>query len=131
MSARRARIRARNKHFIMAVVESDNFQLDDWQEVQAELVIMEPEYSLYCLNLDLQQAFFVKTPADHDITGAPFLFQEEYFRATRNLALDFETFHQLPQKILLRNREDTIHSIGRPLWHHFIKQSIQSASLSL
>jgi len=114
MSASKATIRCHKKHYMMAMVVPEDFECGDWQDADPSIVLADPGYSLYCLDAEKRQAVFVKTPDTVDLTKDPFLFQAQYLHASELLAMDFEDFHRLANKI--RSREEQllfIHSVGR------------------
>ncbi len=79
-----------------------------------EIVLSDPQWSLYCLDRINRQALFVKTPGNLDITDSAFLFQSQFTNAQEVLSIDFSTFHQLASTLQPdSSRILFVHSVGR------------------
>ncbi len=63
--------------------------------VSADIVRTSPNISLYCLDDAAKQAIFVELPPDVDLAKAPFVYQTQYERAQRLIAVPYDTFRQL------------------------------------
>ena len=91
-----------------------NFRLREVGQVPAEKILENPHITLYSLDFENSQAVFVETPADVNLSQAPFYFTTQYEHATRVLTIPFETMVQLAQSVAVdENRLVFIHSIGR------------------
>lgn len=91
-----------------------NFRLREIGQVPAETIVENPHITLYSLDFEHRQAVFVETPADVNLSQAPFYFTTQYKHATRILTIPFDTMVQLAQSVTVdENRLIFIHSVGR------------------
>jgi len=113
MEARTLTIQERGKTGRGAVRPSD-FQVRDGGAIDPQIVLREPNLSLYCLDFEQRQALFVETPQETDLSLAPFLYQAQYAAARRLLQVPFETLHRLAAEVVIDpQRLILIYSIGR------------------
>jgi hypothetical protein len=91
-----------------------NFVLREGEPVPAEIVLDNPDVSLYCLDDDNRQALFVETPPGVDLLKPPFFYLAQYQHAQRVIAVPYDTLHRLadglaggPDNLVL------IYSVGR------------------
>ncbi len=96
------------------IADPGDFVLGSGESIDPQVVIENPNISLYCLDDANQQVLFVETAPGVDLTQAPFYFLAQYEHAQRVIVLPYETFHQLADarrfdssKVIL------IHSVGR------------------
>ncbi len=113
MEARTLIIEDRVKVDIGAVKPSD-FKYLDAGVIDPQIVLHDPNLSLYCLDFEKRTALFVETPPECDLSRVPFYYQTQYEAALRIIEIPFETLHQLaaeaaidPAKLIL------IYSVGR------------------
>lgn len=91
-----------------------NFRLRETGQLPAGRILENPHVTLYCLDWENRQAVFVETPADVDLSQAPFYFATQYEKATRILTTSFETMQQLAKSVSIDdNRLVHIYSVGR------------------
>lgn len=72
-----------------------DFRVTPGEAVNADIICADPALSLYCLDQATQQAIFVELPPEVDLARAPFVYQTQYKRARRLLAVPYTTFRQL------------------------------------
>src|SRR5205085_9625006 len=72
-----------------------DFSLSPGAEVTADIVLKQPNLSLYCLDDAQKEAIFVELRPDVDLATAPFVYQTQYEQAERIIAVPYETFRQL------------------------------------
>jgi len=72
-----------------------DFSLSTGAAVNADIVLNQPNLSLYCLDDAQKRAIFVELPPDVDLAMAPFVYQTQYEQAQRLIAVPYETFRQL------------------------------------
>src|SRR5262245_45776999 len=72
-----------------------DFSLGAGAEVDADIVLNQPNMSLYCLDDAQKCAIFVELPSDVDLAAAPFVYLTQYEQAQRIIAVPYETFRQL------------------------------------
>ena len=91
-----------------------NFRLRETGQLPAEKILENPNITLYSLDFENRQAVFVETPADVNLSQAPFYFVTQYEKAKRILTIPFETMLQLAQSVPVDdNRLVFIYSVGR------------------
>ncbi len=91
-----------------------NFRVSEGESVPAEIVIDDPNVSLYCLDDEQKQAWFVETPPGVDLTQAPFFYVTQYQTAQRLIAVPYNTLHQLADTLpRADDRLLLIYSVGR------------------
>jgi len=76
-----------------------DFSLSTGSEVSADIVLKQPNLSLYCLDDARKEAIFVELPPDVDLAMAPFVYQTQYEQAERVIAVPYETFRQLARAL--------------------------------
>jgi hypothetical protein len=80
----------------------------------AEKILENPHITLYGLDFENRQAVFVETPADVNLSHAPFYFTTQYEEAKRVWTIPFETMVQLAQSGSVEDeRLVLIYSVGR------------------
>jgi hypothetical protein len=73
-----------------------------------------PHISLYGLDFENRWAVFVETPADIDLSQAPFYFNTQFEMARRVLTIPFEAMIQVAKSVTIDdNRLILIYSVGR------------------
>ena len=110
-----------------------DFSCTDGGEVDPNVVVENPQISLYCFDDIDRQAIFVELPADVDLTKAPFVYQSQYENAQRLIAVPYETFNQLAKTLPEIQQPIFIYITGRSgstLLSHVFNDSNVVASLS-
>jgi hypothetical protein len=93
-----------------ALREADDGDGDDLSAVVAERSSVTP----YCLDHKNRRMIFVETPAQTDLSAAPFYYQGQFEMATRLIALPYERAHQIAMRLPARFEELVlIYSVGR------------------
>ena len=90
-----------------------NFVLHEGESVPPEVVLTDPDISLYCLDDDNRQALFVQTPAGVDLLRAPFYYLAQYQHAQRVIAVPYDTLHRLADDLADPANLVLIYSVGR------------------
>jgi hypothetical protein len=104
----------RPRHAPFRGADLRNFRLRETGQVPVGTILENPHISLYGLDLENSQAVFVETPADVNLSQAPFYFVTQYEKAKRVLTIPFETMVQLAQSVPVDdNRLISIYSVGR------------------
>jgi hypothetical protein len=104
--------RLRERSFRLADIR--DFRLRQIGQQPAERILENPHITLYSLDFENRRAVFVETPADVNLSQAPFYFVTQYEKAKRVLTIPFETMLQLTQSVPVdENRLVFIHSVGR------------------
>ena len=91
-----------------------NFRLGEVGQLPAGKILEEPHISLYGLDFEKSQAVFVETPADVNLSHAPFYSVTQFEKAERVLTIPFDTMLGLAQSISVDDaRLISIYSVGR------------------
>ncbi|MEJ2737285.1 MAG: hypothetical protein P8189_27630, partial [Anaerolineae bacterium] len=91
-----------------------NFHLGETGQVPAGKILENPHISLHSLDFDNRQAVFVETPADVNLSHAPFYFVAQYEKAKRLWTIPFVTMVQLAQSVPVDDKRLVlIYSVGR------------------
>ena len=91
-----------------------DFELSERGFVDTQEVLGNPNISLYCLEPEIQQAIFVKTPDAADILAAPFYYLSQFEHAVQVLKVSYETLDWLAEQVVLDDqRMVLIYSMGR------------------
>ncbi len=91
-----------------------NFDLREIDQSPVEKILENPHITLYGLDFENKRAAFVETPADVNLSQAPFYFRTQFEKATRVLTIPFETMIQLAKSVAIDdNRLISIYSVGR------------------
>lgn len=113
MSATAFDIIDRTKASPVFLAQRSDFLVDAGQDVPAQVVIDDPNVSLYCFDDKAQAAIFVETPPDVHVASAPFTYQAQYEYATRLITLPYDEFHQLADALPDPDNLILIYSVGR------------------
>ena len=104
--------RPRNASFRLADIR--NFRLREIGQLPVGKILENPHISLYSLDFENKRAVFVETPADVNLSQAPFYFITQFERAKRVLTIPFETMIQVAKSVTIDdNRLIFIYSVGR------------------
>jgi hypothetical protein len=90
-----------------------NFVVRPGGSVPAETVLGDPDISLYCLDDENRQAYFVETSAGVDLTGEPFVYLAQYEHARRLITVPYDTLHRLADGLPDPTRLILVYSVGR------------------
>jgi hypothetical protein len=91
-----------------------NFHLGETGQLPAGKILENPHITLHGLDFENSQAVFVETPADVNLSHAPFYLITQFEKAKRVLTIPFETMLQLAQSVSIDDhRLISIYSVGR------------------
>ena len=91
-----------------------NFRLREMGQLPVGKILENPHITLYGLDFENEQAVFVETPADVNLSQAPFYFDTQLEKAKRVLTIPFETMIQLAKSVTIDDeRLVSIYSVGR------------------
>ena len=77
-------------------------------------IAQNPNITLYALNHFNQEAIFVETPPDVDLSQRPFLYQAQYDNAIRLYSMSYKSFLKLADMMRQPDKQlILIHSVGR------------------
>ena len=114
MTARILNIESRRRKNRIGIVCPTDFHFSEGDTIDAQAVIESPNISLYCLDHEYQRALFVETPADVDLSQAPFYYQAQYENTVGLFAVHYDELHRLANDIHLDSKcLLLIYSVGR------------------
>jgi hypothetical protein len=91
-----------------------NFRLGETGQLPAQEILENPHITLYGLDFENRQAVFVETPADIDLSQAPFYPTTQFEKAERVQTISFDTMLQLALSVPVDDtRLISIYSTGR------------------
>lgn len=107
-------IESRRREDPLLIASPADFEFSEGNTVDAQVVIENPNISLYCLDHENQRAIFVETPGDVDLSQAPFYYQAQYEHSVGLFAVPYETLYRLANDIHLDSKRlILIYSVGR------------------
>jgi hypothetical protein len=105
--------RPNNSPSLVADIRKD-FRLGEIGQLPVDKILENPHITLYGLDFENRWAVFVETPADIDLSQAPFYFNTQLKKAKRVLTIPFETMIQMAKSVTIDdNRLIFIYSVGR------------------
>ncbi len=114
MSAEACNIIDRFKGVLGNVADAEDFVLDKGESIPAQIVIDNPNISLYCLDDVNKRALFVETPPEVDLSQAAFLYMTQFEQAQRVISLSYESLHQVASDLEAGGRNlILVYNIGR------------------
>ncbi|WP_420643492.1 sulfotransferase family protein [Candidatus Leptofilum sp.] len=91
-----------------------DFDVTPGDTVSLKTITRNPNISLYALNHFAQEAIFVETPSDVDLSERPFLYQAQYDEAIRLYSMSYKSLFKLAEMVRQPNKQlILIHSVGR------------------
>jgi hypothetical protein len=91
-----------------------DFHLQETGQLPAGKILENRHITLYSLDVESEQAVFVETPADVNLSQAPFYFTTQFEEAERVLTIPFGTMLELAQSVAVDDaRLISIYSVGR------------------
>ena len=114
MQANKFKIIERLRELQFAIPHLSDFRLEEDGTISADEILRNDNISLYSLEFDTKQAVFVETPAEVDLSQAPFMFTTQYDDAICVISMSFDDFLSLAKRITAdEERLIFIHSTGR------------------
>ncbi len=114
MNATELHITSKKNDAPFSLVSAEHFTTQTGQTVDPQIILTQPNLSLYCLDHANRRALFVETSADTDLFQAPFYFIAQYEAATRLIAVPYETLHALAQQVEIAQQNIILfYSTGR------------------
>jgi hypothetical protein len=89
-----------------------NFILREGGSIPAQIIVENPNVSLYCLDDDNRRALFVEVPPGTDLINVPFFYLTQYQQAQRVIAVPYDEMHQLAADVPI-GKVAFIYSVGR------------------
>lgn len=117
----------------LAWASEADFRLGPGQVVSPEIVLTQPIWSLYSINLSSGSAWFVELPADLDLSTSAFAFLDQYKHARRVLQVPLNSLRALADRVPAPEGIIFVFNIGRcgsTLISHVLNTCPQVWSLS-
>lgn len=99
MEALELSILAKNRQPSSAPMKLNDFDYAEKTSVSANVILTNPNISLFCLDHDHKRAIFVQTPKAINIYKQPFLYNAQYEHAEKLFTLPYETLHKLSETL--------------------------------
>src|SRR5262249_38485995 len=90
-----------------------NFTVTEGETVTPDSLLNKGTLSLYCLDDATQRAIFAELPPDIDLSKAPFVFQTQYDHVQRFIAVTYDEFRTLADKLPPVDQPIFIYTTGR------------------
>jgi hypothetical protein len=98
----------------LGIVRPSDFRVSDGGSIDPQIVMRDPNVSLYCLDFENECALFVETVSGADLLKAPFLYTAQYEAAKRLIQVPFETLHRLADEVRIDSSNLIfLNSVGR------------------
>jgi hypothetical protein len=95
MSVQYLRVEAKHRQMTGYLASLADFSVTSGEAVGANIVLTNPNLSLYCLDDATRRAIFVELPPEVDLSKVPFVYQTQYEQAQRLVAVPYDIFQQL------------------------------------
>lgn len=90
-----------------------DFDVTEGESVSPQIVLTNPDVSLYCLDDANQRALFCELPSGVDLSQPPFYYREQFERAQRLIAVPYEELHILARTLPEPERLILVVNMGR------------------
>ncbi|MDQ8184673.1 hypothetical protein [Pelagicoccus sp. SDUM812002] len=108
------KITDRWKFHPLAIVSPTDFTLGESQPIEISDIASDSRFSLYCLDFEEEQACWVRTPENIDITKGSFIYTTQFELAQEMAISSFDELADIVSGIDLKESNITIiHSVGR------------------
>jgi hypothetical protein len=99
MMARYLDLEARHRRGGGYIGSVEDFTVREGEEVDAGIVLSNPNLSLYTFDDNTKQAIFVELPDGVNLALSPFVYQTQYEQAQRLLAVPYADFRQIAKTL--------------------------------
>jgi hypothetical protein len=99
MTARVLTIKERHLQTPRHLASLADFSYTEGEEIDPQVVLENPDLSLYCFDDATRQAIFVELPPSVDLTKAAFVYLTQGEQAERLIAVSYDTFMQLAAEL--------------------------------
>ena len=114
MNVKMLNIESRRRRNPLGITSPTDFYFTEGDTIDAQVIVENPNISIYCLDHENRRALFVETPADIDLSKAPFYYQAQYENAVNLFAVSYEVLHRLANDISIDSKHlILIYSVGR------------------
>jgi len=99
MTANYLNIASKHRQMTGYLASLADFSCTTGDAVIADIILTNPNFSLYCLDDATKRAIFVELPPEVDLAKAPFMYKMQYEQAQRLIAVPYDTFRQLARAL--------------------------------
>lgn len=103
----------RNQNYPGNVRGLADFTLANGGEVAPETILASPDWSLYCIDVEREQALFVELPPGTDLAAAAFVYMAQFDLAQRAIVLPLAVLEPLSAQVALPENIGILFSTGR------------------
>jgi hypothetical protein len=133
MTARYLNIEARERQNAGFIASLKDFTVNAGEPVTADIILKNPNTSLYCFDDENKRAIFVELPPDVNLTTVPFIYHTQFELAQRLIAVPYDSFRALAQTLPPVEHLIMMYISGRSgstLLHHVFNEVDSVMSLS-
>jgi hypothetical protein len=133
MPAKFFKIKSKNKPYFLSIPSLDDFDYQEANTVDINIILEKPNISLYCLDFSRKWAIFVETDPEVDIDQFPFFYQAQYDHAKNLIAITFSELLEIGKQLEIPENLVIVYSVGRcgsTLVHSAFNQLENTLSLS-
>ncbi len=114
MNVKMLNIESRKRRNPLGITSPTDFYFTEGDTIDAQVIVENPNISIYCLDHENRRTLFVETPTDIDLSKAPFYYQAQYENAVNLFAVSYEVLHRLADNIRIDSKQlILIYSVGR------------------
>ncbi len=107
-------IRKKRRWFPEIPASINSFKLSGGSPVDAQLIMGNPQVSIYCADVKNRKIVFVETPPGLDLSAAPFYYLAQYEHATKAITLPFDDFIRLTEALPYPDKKFLfLYTVGR------------------
>jgi hypothetical protein len=107
-------IRKKRRWFPEMPASIHSFALSEGSPIDAQLILRNPQISMYCADVKNKNIVFVETPPGLDLTAAPFYYLAQYEHAAKVLTLSFDDFISLTEALPYPDKKFLfLYTVGR------------------
>jgi len=99
MNAQTYTIKKRIKWFPESFSSIKDFKLKKKSLIDSEIVLQNPDISLYCADFKTRQIVLVETPKGLDLTAHPFIYLAQYENAIKVITVPFAELNRIAAKL--------------------------------
>ena len=112
-NAKTWQITHKKKPHFLSIPSLEDFDYQEYEIINVDDIVNQPNISLYCLDFPQKLAIFVETSPDINITQLPFFYQAQYEAAQRLIMISFAELSEIAQNIESPQKRIMIYSVGR------------------
>lgn len=99
MTTRYLNIEAKHRRGPGFIAGTKDFTTSEGEQVDSEIIIRNPNTSLYCFDDDAKRAIFVELPPNINLTTVPFVYFTQHEEAQRLIAVPYDAFRNIAKTL--------------------------------